>query len=78
MLRAITQLRKTDLYTLFELHVRARGEAVSNAEAAQPVSQSTEESFRSTWTALRRSICKAACLLAPPAERERVRGRRVR
>lgn len=35
MLRALTQLRKTDLYTLFDLHVRARGEAVSDFESAQ-------------------------------------------
>lgn len=33
MLRAITQLRKTDLYTLFDLHVRARGEVVSEGVA---------------------------------------------
>jgi hypothetical protein len=37
MLRAVTQLRKTDLYTLFGLHVRARGEAVSDVESAQTV-----------------------------------------
>jgi hypothetical protein len=37
MLRALTQLRKTDLHTLFGLHVRARGEAVSDAESAQTV-----------------------------------------
>ncbi len=37
MLRALTQLRKTDLHTLFELHVRARGEPVLTAEAAQTV-----------------------------------------
>lgn len=34
MLRALTQLRKTDLYTLFDLHVRARGEKVSDIESA--------------------------------------------
>lgn len=37
MLRAISQLRKTDLHTLFELHVRARGERVANPKAAQTV-----------------------------------------
>jgi hypothetical protein len=37
MLRAMTQLRKTDLHTLFGLHVRARGEAVSDVESAQSV-----------------------------------------
>jgi hypothetical protein len=37
MLRAITQLRKTDLYTLFGLHVRARGEPVSDPEKADTV-----------------------------------------
>ena len=37
MLRAVTQLRKTDLHTLFGLHVRARGEAVSDPETAQTV-----------------------------------------
>jgi hypothetical protein len=37
MLRALTQLRKTDLYTLFGLHIRARGEAVSDIERAQSV-----------------------------------------
>lgn len=37
MLRAVTQLRKTDLHTLFGLHVRARGEAVSDIESAQAV-----------------------------------------
>jgi hypothetical protein len=37
MLRAMTQLRKTDLHTLFDLHVRARGEAVADVEAAQSV-----------------------------------------
>jgi hypothetical protein len=37
MLRAVTQLRKTDLHTLFGLHVRARGELVSDPEAADAV-----------------------------------------
>jgi hypothetical protein len=37
MLRAMTQLRKTDLLTLFGLHVRARGEAVSDVNVAQSV-----------------------------------------
>src|SRR5205814_1046856 len=37
MLRALTQLRKTDLHTLFALHIRARGEEVPTAEAAQTV-----------------------------------------
>jgi hypothetical protein len=37
MIRAITQLRKTDLHTLFGLHIRARGEQVLNAESAQSV-----------------------------------------
>lgn len=37
MLRAVTQLRKTDLHTLFGLHVRARGELVSEGESAQSV-----------------------------------------
>jgi len=37
MLRAMAGLRKTDLYTLFRLHVRARGEAVSDMESAQSV-----------------------------------------
>jgi hypothetical protein len=37
MLRAVTQLRKTDLYTLFGLHVRTRGDEVSDAESAQSV-----------------------------------------
>jgi hypothetical protein len=37
MLRAITGLRKTDLHTLFGLHVRARGEAVSDADKARTV-----------------------------------------
>ena len=37
MLRAVTGLRKTDLYTLFDLHVRARGEAVPDAASAETV-----------------------------------------
>ena len=37
MLRAMTQLRKTDLRTLFALHVRARGEEVPTADSAQTV-----------------------------------------
>ncbi len=37
MLRAITQLRKSDLHTLFDLHVRAHGEAVADAASAETV-----------------------------------------
>ena len=37
MLRAMTQMRKTDLHTLFGLHIRARGEAVATLAAAQTV-----------------------------------------
>lgn len=37
MLRAMTQLRKTDLHTLFSLHIRARGEEVANIESAQVI-----------------------------------------
>ena len=37
ILRAMTQLRKTDLHTLFRLHVRARGEEVPTLEAAKTV-----------------------------------------
>jgi len=37
MLRAMTQLRKTDLHTLFQLHVRARGEEVGDIESAQSI-----------------------------------------
>ena len=37
MLRALTQLRKTDLYSLFDLHVRARGGKVSEVESADSV-----------------------------------------
>jgi len=35
MLRAMTGLRKTDLHTLFELHMRARGEVVPTPEQAK-------------------------------------------
>lgn len=37
MLRAMTSLRKTDLHTLFDLHVRARGEVVTDAASADTV-----------------------------------------
>jgi hypothetical protein len=37
MLRALTQLRKTDLHALFDLHVRARGEKVADIEAADTI-----------------------------------------
>ena len=37
MLRALTQLRKLDLYTLFEMHVRARGSSVDRPEDAESV-----------------------------------------
>lgn len=37
MLRAITQLRKTDLHTLFDLHVRARGEQIDDPSVAETV-----------------------------------------
>jgi hypothetical protein len=37
MLRAVTQLRKTDLHTLFGLHVRARGEPVAEPDNADTV-----------------------------------------
>lgn len=37
MLRAMTQLRKTDLHTLFGLHVRARGELASAPDEADTV-----------------------------------------
>jgi hypothetical protein len=37
MLRALTQLRKTDLHTLFDLHVRVRGESVSDIASAETV-----------------------------------------
>lgn len=37
MLRAMTQLRKTDLHTLFDLHIRARGHAVDRPSLADTV-----------------------------------------
>jgi hypothetical protein len=37
MVRAVTQLRKTDLHALFDLHVRARGERVETADGADGV-----------------------------------------
>lgn len=37
MLRAVTQLRKTDLHTLFGLHARARGELASTPDGADTV-----------------------------------------
>jgi hypothetical protein len=37
MLRAVTQLRKTDLHTLFGLHARARGEQVDDPDRADAV-----------------------------------------
>lgn len=37
MLRSVTQLRKTNLHTLFALHIRARGEWVSDPTAATTV-----------------------------------------
>jgi hypothetical protein len=37
MLRALAQLRKTDLHTLFALHVRARGTRVSDIDSADSV-----------------------------------------
>lgn len=37
MLRALTSLVKTDLHTLFSLHIRARGEAVADASSADSV-----------------------------------------
>jgi hypothetical protein len=37
MLRAVTRLRKTDLHTLFGLHIRARGEAVGDLDQARSV-----------------------------------------
>jgi hypothetical protein len=37
MRRPLAQLRKTDLHTLFALHVRARGERVSEVESADLV-----------------------------------------
>jgi hypothetical protein len=37
MVRALTQLRKLDLYTLFDLHVRARGTSVDRTDDADTV-----------------------------------------
>ena len=37
MLRAMTDLRKTDLYTLFDLHIRARGVPAADRVSAQTV-----------------------------------------
>jgi len=37
MLRAMTQLKKADLHTLFSLHARARGEVVADVESADTV-----------------------------------------
>lgn len=37
MVRALTELRKLDLYTLFDLHVRARGTQVERPEDAETV-----------------------------------------
>jgi hypothetical protein len=37
MLRALAQLRKTDLHTLFALHIQARGTRVEDPEAAETV-----------------------------------------
>lgn len=37
MLRAVTGLRKTDLHTLFNLHVRARGKSVPTPDMAETV-----------------------------------------
>jgi hypothetical protein len=37
MLRSLTQLRKTDLHTLFDLHVRARGRRVKDVDSADSV-----------------------------------------
>lgn len=37
MLRAVTQLRKTDLHTLFGLHARARGDLASVPDGADTV-----------------------------------------
>lgn len=37
MLRAMTGLRKTDLHTLFDLHVRARGTRVADVAQAETV-----------------------------------------
>ncbi len=37
MLRALTQLRKPDLHSLFDLHIRARGEQVADIESAETI-----------------------------------------
>lgn len=37
MVRALTQLRKLDLYTLFEMHIRARGTSVARPEDSDTV-----------------------------------------
>jgi hypothetical protein len=37
MLRALTQLKKTDLHTLFGLHVAARGDLVANVNSAKSI-----------------------------------------
>ncbi|MDG3007351.1 TerD family protein [Paludisphaera mucosa] len=37
LVRALTSLRKPDLYTLFDLHARARGEQTGDADAADSV-----------------------------------------
>jgi hypothetical protein len=37
MVRALTQMRKTDLHTLFDLHIRARGETVADLASAQTI-----------------------------------------
>jgi hypothetical protein len=37
MLRAMCSLRKTDLHTLFDLHIKARGERVEQTESATTV-----------------------------------------
>jgi hypothetical protein len=37
MLRALVHTPRPDLHTLFDLHVRARGERVASAEQAQRV-----------------------------------------
>jgi hypothetical protein len=37
MLRAMTGLQKTNLYALFDLHIRARGERVTSREQADKI-----------------------------------------
>ncbi len=37
MLQALTQLRKPDLHTMFELHIQARGERVASIDAAETI-----------------------------------------